>query len=100
MCLDQRWRREQRLPRNPNSDGPLTNSPDYSYLDGRPVPIGARRMERIEKRKLLAAKIVTMLEELDFAKKRFEASKMEPVALPEEAVIAQLKPKGHLLLKK
>lgn len=41
-CIDQDWRREKRLAQNPNSEGPLTNLPDYTYMDGRPTPLGVR----------------------------------------------------------
>lgn len=34
------WRRNRRLPKNPTSSGTLTDMPDYSFIDGRPAPIG------------------------------------------------------------
>lgn len=34
------WRRDRRLPKNPTSSGPLTDRPDYSFMDGRPTPLG------------------------------------------------------------
>lgn len=34
------WRRNRRLPKNPTSSGPLTDLPDYSFMDGRPTPLG------------------------------------------------------------
>lgn len=38
--MDILWRRNRRLPKNPTSSGPLTDLPDYSFVDGRPVPLG------------------------------------------------------------
>lgn len=40
LHLDQKWREERGLPANPNEFGPLTNLPDYTFLDGRPTPMG------------------------------------------------------------
>lgn len=39
-ALDQKWREQKGLQGNPNAFGPLTNLPDYSFLDGRPTPLG------------------------------------------------------------
>ena len=40
MNVDQKWRQEKRLAENPNMEGPLTNLPDFTYMDGRPTPLG------------------------------------------------------------
>lgn len=37
---DAPWRAENGLPANRSSFGPLTNLPDYTFLDGRPTPLG------------------------------------------------------------
>lgn len=37
---DARWRNENGLPANRSSFGPLTNLPDYTFMDGRPTPLG------------------------------------------------------------
>lgn len=37
------------LAKNPNSYGPLTDGPDYSFLDGRPTPPGSGKIKRAEK---------------------------------------------------
>lgn len=42
---DINWREKNRLPLNPTSHGPLTNLPDYTFLDGRPTPLGVRRVQ-------------------------------------------------------
>lgn len=40
MNFDITWRRDRRLPKNPTSTGPLTDLPDYTFMDGRPTPLG------------------------------------------------------------
>lgn len=32
--IDQEWRRENRLAKNPNRESPLTYLPDFTYMDG------------------------------------------------------------------
>lgn len=38
--MDILWRQRRRLPKNITSAGPLTDAPDYSFVDGRPAPLG------------------------------------------------------------
>ena len=40
QCINLRWREARGLPNNPNKESILTTLPDYSYLDGRPTPLG------------------------------------------------------------
>ena len=42
------------LSRNPNAYGPLTDNRDFSYVDGRPVPIGVGQSERVLKHRKYA----------------------------------------------
>ena len=35
------------LPRNPNASGPLTDKPDFSFIDGRPTPLGKGQKRRM-----------------------------------------------------
>lgn len=44
--MDIVWRRDRRLPKNPTSSGPLTDLPDYSFTDGRPVPMGVSGLKK------------------------------------------------------
>ncbi|XP_004520622.1 39S ribosomal protein L52, mitochondrial [Ceratitis capitata] len=99
-ALDQKWREDKGLPGNPNAFGPLTNLPDYSFLDGRPTPLGANQKRRLQKQQEIAAKIVTLNGELDFAKKRYARIQAEKNSERENILNNKLKPKGHLLLKK
>ncbi len=39
--IDMKWREDRRLHRNPNAHGPLTDFPDYTFMnDDRPTPLG------------------------------------------------------------
>ena len=38
-ALSKQWREEKGLPRNRNAEGVLTDTPDFTYLDGRPTPL-------------------------------------------------------------
>jgi len=98
--VDQDWRSDQRLPMNPNAEGPLTNLPDYTYMDGRPTPLGQRQKTRALFQRELAQKIVTGSWEIDFAIKRHQKIKDDEVKAKQNVLDSKLKPKGHLLLKK
>ncbi|XP_075165963.1 mitochondrial ribosomal protein L52 [Haematobia irritans] len=100
LYLDQRWREGNGLPANPNSFGPLTNLPDYTYLDGRPTPMGSNQRKRLIKQQEIAAKIVTLSKELDMAKQRFQNLKQKEQEDRQKVMQAKLKPKGKLLLAK
>ncbi|XP_055917099.1 39S ribosomal protein L52, mitochondrial [Eupeodes corollae] len=97
---DQHWREENGLPLNPNSYGPLTNLPDYSYVDGRPTPLGTNQKKRVQHQQEIARKMVSALKELDYAKQRFVDMKSSKEAEKKRIIDNKLKPKGHLLLKK
>ncbi|XP_036332335.1 39S ribosomal protein L52, mitochondrial [Rhagoletis pomonella] len=99
-ALDQKWREQKGFPGNPNAFGPVTNMPDYTFLDGRPTPLGSNQKRRIKKQQEIAAKIVTLNSELDFAKRRYARIQAERKAEKENVIKSKLKPKGHLMLKK
>lgn len=40
QCVNRRWREERGLPAKRTQYGPLTTRPDFTFLDGRPTPIG------------------------------------------------------------
>ncbi|XP_013112560.2 large ribosomal subunit protein mL52 [Stomoxys calcitrans] len=100
LSIDQRWREEKGLPANPNAYGPLSNLPDYTYLDGRATPMGSNQRKRIVKQQEIAAKIVTLNKELDMAKQRFQHLKQKEQEDRQKVMQAKLKPKGKLLLTK
>lgn len=39
------------LTANPNSYGPLTNLPDYTFKTGKPVPLGIRQKAQLDKQR-------------------------------------------------
>lgn len=98
--MDKKWREENNLCKNPNAFGPLTNLPDYTFMDGRPTPLGVRQMKRILVQRDIANKIVTFSKELDFAKERCIKLKKEDADRKESIIKNKLKSKGHLLLNK
>ncbi|XP_039501631.1 39S ribosomal protein L52, mitochondrial [Drosophila santomea] len=99
-AIDQKWRASRGLPENPNAFGPLTNMPDYTYLDGRPTPLGANQKRRLLKQQEIATRIVELSGELEFAKQRHERLKENAESEKQRLIRSKLKPKGHLLLKK
>eukprot|EP00099_Drosophila_melanogaster_P019083 NP_610313.1 mitochondrial ribosomal protein L52 [Drosophila melanogaster] len=99
-AIDQKWRAAKGLPENPNAFGPLTNLPDYTYLDGRPTPLGANQKRRLIKQQEIATRIVELSGELEFAKQRHERLKANAESEKQRLIRSKLKPKGHFLLKK
>ncbi|CAH2039303.1 unnamed protein product, partial [Iphiclides podalirius] len=94
------WRVSRGLPINKNAEGVLTDGPDYTFLDGRPTPLLQKQKLRMLKNREVAAKIVELSTELDFAKSRHQ--KLLDAKERERQTILQnrLKPKGNALLKK
>ncbi|XP_005178355.1 large ribosomal subunit protein mL52 [Musca domestica] len=99
VSIDQRWREEHGLPANPNEFGPLTNLPDYTFLDGRPTPMGSNQKKRLIKQQTIAAKIVTLNKELDMAKQRYQQLQQQEKEQRQQIMQAKLKPKGKLMLE-
>ncbi|XP_063915240.1 large ribosomal subunit protein mL52 [Zophobas morio] len=98
--LNQRWRKERGLPLNPNSEGVLTDAPDYSFLDGRPTPYGIGQMKRIVKQQQIAEQIHNLTAEIDFAVERHEELTRKESERRQQILDSKLKPKGIELLKK
>ena len=42
------WRQKVGLPKLQTAKGPLTDLPDYSFLDGRPTPLSVGQVKRKE----------------------------------------------------
>ncbi|XP_001360743.4 39S ribosomal protein L52, mitochondrial [Drosophila pseudoobscura] len=98
-AIDQKWREAKGLPENPNAFGPLTNLPDYTFLDGRPTPLGSNQKKRLERQQEIATKIVELSGELEFAKQRYERQRVAAATEKQRIIQNKLKPKGHLMLK-
>uniref|UniRef100_A0A1Q3FBP3 Large ribosomal subunit protein mL52 n=1 Tax=Culex tarsalis TaxID=7177 RepID=A0A1Q3FBP3_CULTA len=99
-CCDHKWRREGSLPRNPNKSGPLTDLPDYTFMDGSVTPLGSNQKKRLLQQRELAQKIVTMSGEMDFAVDRYNRIQDEKARERQALLDSKLKPKGHRLLTK
>ncbi|CAG9812166.1 unnamed protein product [Chironomus riparius] len=98
--IDQAWRKKMRLPVNPNTESPLTYLPDFSYMDGRPTPLGRNQKKRIEYQRELTTKIVQGVQEINFAADRYDKMKNGMEQAREKIIKNKLKPKGFRLLEK
>lgn len=43
--FENKWRVKMGLTHNPNTESPLTYLPDFTYMDGRPSPIGVSQVK-------------------------------------------------------
>ncbi|GLH06183.1 39S ribosomal protein L52, mitochondrial [Gryllus bimaculatus] len=93
-CINRQWREGRGLPINPTSFGPLTNKPDFAYDDGRPVPLGSNARKRVVKQRTYAARIVQLLNEVNFAEERHRKLKEEEEQLRNKILENKLTPKG------
>lgn len=123
--VNPKWREDRNLPAKLNECGPLTNRPDYTFMDGRPTPLGVsclnlvdlygskgvinclwnhyfqvRALTRLTKQRELAQKIVTSCAELNFAKERYQRLLQEKESEKQRIIGEKFKPKGNRLLEK
>ncbi|XP_021371298.1 39S ribosomal protein L52, mitochondrial-like [Mizuhopecten yessoensis] len=63
------WRIKQGKAMDGSTYGPLTDLPDYTYLDGRPTPLSRGQLRRREENKEMAKHVMKMMTELDLVKK-------------------------------
>ncbi|XP_044004325.1 39S ribosomal protein L52, mitochondrial [Aphidius gifuensis] len=96
--IDQKWRRENRLPKNPNKFGALTNLPDYSFVDGKPVPFGIRQYQRIQKQREYLEKIQKLTSEVDYAVLRHAKMQEKIMENRQKIISSKFKPKGQQLI--
>ncbi|KAK6630868.1 hypothetical protein RUM44_003038 [Polyplax serrata] len=93
------WRKRQGLEQNPNSYGPLRFTPDYSFVDGRPVPLSITKQRRLILQKEYCEKIKKLSNELDEELKSYHEAKAREATEREAIIKSKLKPKGIALLK-
>ncbi|XP_019851415.1 PREDICTED: 39S ribosomal protein L52, mitochondrial-like [Amphimedon queenslandica] len=63
------WREKMGMSRTGTSYGPLTDIPDWSYVDGRPSPVTVKRQTKRKLRlNFLNKRVKTLLKEVDLAK--------------------------------
>ena len=67
LCAGQRWRIKNGLPTHRNDYGPLTDLPDWSYVDGTPGKLGSGQIKRLKKNEEVTEKILRSISELDLA---------------------------------
>ncbi|XP_055629724.1 39S ribosomal protein L52, mitochondrial [Toxorhynchites rutilus septentrionalis] len=94
------WRERKHVSRNPNKSGPLTDLPDYTFLDGKITSLGSNQKKRVVQQRNLVATIVTLSKEMDSALERYERLQQEKEHNMRARAGSKLKPKGHLLLSK
>ncbi|XP_060520380.1 large ribosomal subunit protein mL52 [Cylas formicarius] len=97
--LNQKYRKEKGLPLNPNTSSILTNTPDYTFLNGSLAPLGVGQQRRILREKEVVKQIVSLSKEIDFAVYRHEQLQRDAENQKKEILSKKLKPKGYTLLK-
>uniref|UniRef100_A0A0A9Z063 Large ribosomal subunit protein mL52 n=1 Tax=Lygus hesperus TaxID=30085 RepID=A0A0A9Z063_LYGHE len=90
-------RRRDVLPVNPNKISALLKGPDFTYLDGRPTPYGARELRRMEKQKEYTSKIIQLTREVDMAKATHKRQILEREQEIQNIIDSKFKPKGKKL---
>ncbi|XP_019629701.1 PREDICTED: 39S ribosomal protein L52, mitochondrial-like [Branchiostoma belcheri] len=100
LCSGETWRQSYGLPPQKNEYGPLTDLPDWTFADGRPAPMGTRQLKRLKERKELAARIVSLLEEVEEGKQGYLQKIEQEAEKVAEKERRRLKPKGKQLLQK
>jgi len=70
---------------------PMHGAPDYSYRDGREVPMGYNNRIRHQRQRELAADCLRMLNELEYAERRHELMEAERVLQRQATIGGKLK---------
>lgn len=87
------WRKAKGLPVSPSTRGPLTDLPDFSFVDGRPAPATHGQIRRSMQQRATMEKIVELLKEVEFAKKfhkdRLQAKEDEETFELQHSLIAK-----------
>lgn len=91
-------RRDQGLTGNPNAAGVLTDSPDFSYLDGRLTPLGQGQNRRLARNEQAKQQIILLAGEIDFAIERYNKMQKGEQDRKQEILDRKLKPKGETLI--
>lgn len=94
----QKVRRDQGLTGNPNSAGVLTDSPDFSYLDGRLTPLGPGQKKRLDRNEQAKQQIILLAGEIDFAIERYNKMQKAEQDRKQGLLDNKLKPKGEALI--
>uniref|UniRef100_A0A8D8XC03 Large ribosomal subunit protein mL52 n=1 Tax=Cacopsylla melanoneura TaxID=428564 RepID=A0A8D8XC03_9HEMI len=96
-----KWKAKHGLPQDLNSCGPLTDNPDYSYVDEtlvRPPPYGSGQRKRIMEQIEHAKTIVQFCKELDQGKQKYQDKLKAKEEEKDKIINSKLKPKGSEVL--
>ncbi|XP_067651487.1 large ribosomal subunit protein mL52-like [Haliotis asinina] len=93
VTVGQQWRLERGQAANNTRYGPLTDMPDYSYIDGRPTPLSKGQVRRRWKRIGIAKRIKLLVGEMNEARENYALKQKKEEKQKEEAVTRRLKPK-------
>ncbi|XP_077292725.1 mitochondrial ribosomal protein L52 [Arctopsyche grandis] len=99
LNLSREWRRKNGLPINKTLYGPLTDLPDYTFLDGRVTPIGSRQRSRILNEQKVTEKIIKLTKQVDFAKDHYQYKLEQEEANKKALIERRLKSKGQSFFK-
>ncbi|XP_043259450.1 39S ribosomal protein L52, mitochondrial [Colletes gigas] len=94
--LNQVWRKKKGLMTNPNVRGPLTDLPDYSFKDNRPVPYGSNQLMRIKRHQEFARRVTQLVGEIDHAVEKHARLEREENERKQKILESKLKQKGQL----
>ncbi|XP_078497469.1 large ribosomal subunit protein mL52 [Lissotriton helveticus] len=96
----QEWRVKHGLAAGGTQYGPLTDLPDWSFVDGRPASPWKGQVRRKLEREEFARRVVMLSEEVDRGMHTWEQKQQQLLAKEEEKRKHLLKPKGALLRNK
>lgn len=99
-AIHPRWKDENNMPQNPNSYGPLTDLPDYTFLDGKPTPLIVGQQERMVVQQQLAEDVIRLTAEVDFAVQHHIQQEQLRKENIKSIIDGKLKAKGKHLIKK
>ncbi|KAK7081346.1 mitochondrial translation [Halocaridina rubra] len=73
--------------------GPLIDGPDYTFLDGRPTPLGAGQRRRAIGQVEASEKVIQLMKETKFAIERHQKREKEVKEKRQRIMKSKLKPK-------
>lgn len=85
---------------NNSSYGPLTDLPDYTYLDGRPTELSTCQTRRQQKRIALASRVMLLISEMKQGQENYQYRLGLAEKERKEIVQKRLKPKPRYTFKK
>ncbi|CAH1398393.1 unnamed protein product [Nezara viridula] len=92
LQIEHKWMESRWVP--PKTNATLLNLPDYTFLDNRPTPYGARQRRRIEKQKKYTARIIQLTSEMDLAMNLYRQREAAKQAIIDDRISKKLTEKG------